>query len=56
MSMTYRKSDHLELGVEWDDFVDESLVLYDVIVMGYPSYPHSVSDPCYHTRTGKCGH
>ncbi len=34
--MRYRKTDHLTLGVEWDDFADESLVLYDVIVMGYP--------------------
>jgi hypothetical protein len=37
--MTYRKTDHLELGVEWDDFADQSLVLYDVIVMGYPPIP-----------------
>jgi hypothetical protein len=37
--MEYRKVDHLTLGVEWDDFADESLVLYDVIVMGYPPIP-----------------
>lgn len=37
--MEYRKTDHLELGVEWDDFADESLVLHDVIVMGYPPIP-----------------
>jgi hypothetical protein len=37
--MTYRKTDHLQLGVEWDDFADESLVLCDVIVMGYPPIP-----------------
>lgn len=37
--MMYRKTDHLVLGVEWDDFADESLVLYDVIVMGFPPIP-----------------
>ena len=37
--LKYRKSDHLLLGVEWDDFADESLVLYDVIVMGFPPIP-----------------
>ena len=37
--MEYQKTDHLTLGVEWDDFADESLVLYDVIVMGYPPIP-----------------
>ncbi|MGE3537315.1 MAG: serine protease [Candidatus Tectimicrobiota bacterium] len=39
VGMEYRKTDHLELGVEWDDFANESLVLYDVIVMGYPPIP-----------------
>lgn len=37
--MKYRKTDHLLLGVEWDDFADESLVLYEVIVMGFPPIP-----------------
>ena len=37
--MTYRKTDHLTLGVEWDDFANDSLVLYDVIVSGYPPIP-----------------
>jgi hypothetical protein len=37
--MEYQKTDHLQLGVEWDDFANESLVLYDVIVMGYPPIP-----------------
>jgi hypothetical protein len=37
--MTYRKTDHLTLGVEWDDFANDSLVLYDVIVPGYPPIP-----------------
>lgn len=39
VSMTYRKTDHLTLGVEWDDFANDSLVLYDVIVPGYPPVP-----------------
>jgi hypothetical protein len=39
VDMEYRKTDHLTLGVEWDDFANESLVLYDVIVMGYPPLP-----------------
>lgn len=37
--MTFRKTDHLALGVEWDDFADESLVLHDVIVTGFPPIP-----------------
>lgn len=37
--MEYQKTDHLILGVEWDDFTDESLVLNDVIVMGFPPIP-----------------
>lgn len=37
--MKYQKTDHLTLGVEWDDSADESLILYDVIVMGYPPIP-----------------
>ncbi len=36
---TYTKTDHLTLGVEWDDFANDSLVLYDVIVAGYPPIP-----------------
>lgn len=35
----HKKTDHLILGVEWDDFADASLVLFDVIVMGYPPIP-----------------
>src|SRR5665213_1146168 len=37
--MEYQKTDHLQLGVEWDDFASDSLVLFDVIVMGYPPIP-----------------
>jgi len=33
------KTDVLPLGVEWDDFVDDSLVLHDCLVMGYPPIP-----------------
>jgi len=36
---TWEKIDYLPLGIEWDDFADDSLVLYDVIVMGYPPIP-----------------
>src|SRR6185437_11451972 len=31
---TYTKTDHLALGVEWDDFADDSLMLHDVVVAG----------------------
>lgn len=37
--LEYQKTDHLQLGVEWDDFASDDLVLYDVIVMGYPPIP-----------------
>jgi Trypsin-like peptidase domain len=43
VGMQYVKSDHLQLGVEWDDFADDSLVLFDVIVMGYPPIPTAAS-------------
>ena len=36
---TYTKPDHLALGVEWDDFAGDSLMLHDVIVAGYPPIP-----------------
>jgi hypothetical protein len=36
---SWTKTDYLPLGVEWDDFVGEELVMYDVIVMGFPPIP-----------------
>lgn len=37
---TGEEADHIPIGVEWDDFVkNDSLILYDVIVMGYPAIP-----------------
>ncbi len=35
----WEKIDYLPLAVEWDDFVDDSLILYDAVVMGYPPVP-----------------
>lgn len=35
------KVDHIELGTHLDDWIDDGLVLMDVIVLGYPAIPTS---------------
>ncbi|MBE3016319.1 trypsin-like peptidase domain-containing protein, partial [Microbispora sp. NEAU-D428] len=36
-----KKVDHIEIGGHLDDWIDNGLVLFDVVLMGYPPIPTS---------------